>query len=47
MDYAEFKNFWHYMLYRLGIAKCKIFQKKQLILPIDLSRILHVSLPTP
>ena len=33
------------ILYRLGNAKCKIFEKKQLTFPNDLSKILHLSLP--
>ena len=32
--------------YRLGTDKCKIFEKKQLIFPIDLSKILHLELLT-
>ena len=31
--------------YRFGNDKCKIFQKKQLTFPIDLSKILHLELP--
>ena len=31
--------------YRLGNAKCKIFEEKQLFSPIDLSKILHLALP--
>ena len=33
-------------IYHLGNAKCKIFEKKQLIFPIDLSKILHLALLT-
>ena len=33
-------------MYRSGNDKCKIFEKKQLIFPIDLSKILHLGLPT-
>ena len=32
--------------YRLSNAKCKIFKNKKLIFPIDLSKILHLGLPT-
>ena len=32
--------------YRLVNAKCKIFEKKQLIFPIDLSKNLHLALLT-
>ena len=32
--------------YRMGKSKCKIFEKKQLIFPIDLSENLHLALPT-
>ena len=34
------------VIYRSGNDKCKIFEKKQLIFPIDLSKILHLELPT-
>ena len=34
------------IIYRLGNTKCKIFFKKQLIFSFDLSKILHLALPT-
>ena len=32
--------------YRLNNARCKILKNKKLIFPIDLSKILHLGLPT-
>ena len=38
-------KFQGFMMYRLGNDKCKIFEKKQLIFLIDLSKILRLELP--
>ena len=36
----------NHFTYRSSNDKCKIFEKKQLIFPIDFSKILHLELPT-